>query len=321
MDLLSGDDNYSAAALPAPPAPPAAPAAVVIASPERVAASPHASKAAPSAAAASSNAPASRIAVSFTVRGLVELLPSSQGLFDKQTRSGAGGGWGGLKKAMNQVVIGERQGSLQISLESQDAVLFSSELVADSEDLEAVHFSRVATLSNNTSIPSTGCLRLLLWQSSKRDVPLVSSTTSTSPTPSQNSAASALMRDGSSTSSNKRLPIGEVSLTLGELSSLKGPTPYMRRLHSDKYPTAEVLIWCLPPINMHGISMSPSGMANVMNTHKFNPMIEYFTYVKDPASVVTSSTSNGSNDGGSFKDHVLLIAFPYFDTCAVAVYV
>eukprot|EP00953_Heterococcus_sp_UTEX-ZZ885_P004559 2964-Heterococcus_DN1.PRE.1 len=53
---------------------------------------------------------------------------------------------------------------------------------------------------------------------------------------------------------------------------------------------------------MHGISMSPSGMANVMNTHKFNPMIEYFTYVKDPASVVTSSTSNGSNDGGSFKD-------------------
>jgi hypothetical protein len=117
MDLLSGDDNYSAAALPAPPAPPAAPAAVVIASsPERVAAAPHSSKAAPSAAAASSHAPASRIAVSFTVRGLVELLPSSQGLFDKQTRSGAGRGWGGLKKAMNQVVIGERQGSLQISL-------------------------------------------------------------------------------------------------------------------------------------------------------------------------------------------------------------
>jgi hypothetical protein len=113
MDLLSGDDNYSAAALPAPPA---APAAVVIASPERVAAAPHSSKAAPSAAAASSNAPASRIAVSFTVRGLVELLPSSQSLFDKQTRSGAGGGWGGLKKAMNQVVIGERQASLQISL-------------------------------------------------------------------------------------------------------------------------------------------------------------------------------------------------------------
>jgi anti-sigma factor RsiW len=112
MDLLSGDDNYSAA-LPAPPAPPAAPAAVVIASPERVAAAAHSNKAAPSAAAASSNAPASRIAVSFTVRGLVELLPSSQGLFDKQTRSG--GGWGGLKKAMNQVV-GERQGSLQISL-------------------------------------------------------------------------------------------------------------------------------------------------------------------------------------------------------------
>jgi hypothetical protein len=115
MDLLSGDDNYSAA-LPAPPAAsPAAPAAVVIASPERVAAAPQSSKAAPSAAAASSNAPASRVAVSFTVRGLVELLPSSQGLFDKQTRSGAGGGWGGLKKAMNQVV-GERQGSLQISL-------------------------------------------------------------------------------------------------------------------------------------------------------------------------------------------------------------
>jgi hypothetical protein len=102
---------------------------------------------------------------------------------------------------------------------------------------------RVATLSNNTSIPSTGCLRLLLWQSSKRDVPLVSLTTSTTTsttTSSQNSAASALMRDGTSTSSNKRLPIGEVSLTLGELSSLKGPTPYMRRLHSDKYPTAEV---------------------------------------------------------------------------------
>jgi hypothetical protein len=102
-----------------------------------------------------------------------------------------------------------------------------------------IHYCRVATLSN-TSIPSTGCLRLLLWQSSKRDVPLVSLTTSTSTTPSQNSAASALMRDGTSTSSNKRLPIGEVSLTLGELSSLKGPTPYMRRLHSDKYPTAEV---------------------------------------------------------------------------------
>jgi hypothetical protein len=77
-------------------------------------------------------------------------------------------------------------------------------------------------------------------------VPLVSSTTSssttsTSTTASQNSAASALMRDGTSTSSSKRLPIGEVSLTLGELSSLKnGSTPYMRRLHSDKYPTAEV---------------------------------------------------------------------------------
>jgi hypothetical protein len=31
---------------------------------------------------------------------------------------------------------------------------------------------------------------------------------------------------------------------------------------------------------MHGISMSPNGMANVINTHKFNPMIEYFSFVK-----------------------------------------
>ncbi|KAG5188437.1 hypothetical protein JKP88DRAFT_253471 [Tribonema minus] len=103
-------------------------------------------------------------------------------------------------------------------------------------------------------MPDVEYLRLVLWASTK--------------------AATGM-------TTTKRTPLGEVSLTLGELQplKLKGLNPYTRRLHSEKFPGAEVLIWSTPDANLHAISLAPGGMASVAPA-KFNPMIERFTFIK-----------------------------------------